>query len=144
MRKVWVVVANSSLSKIYRAENTHTLVEHQLFEHKESQMPARALVSDRQGRETQRVGYGTDTMEEKTPIKQKEAQIFAEQIADFLKRGCISGECERIYLVAKPPFLGFLRQALDPNISKHVENEIHHDLTQKKPEQVREYLPPAL
>ncbi len=144
MRKVWVVVANSSYSKIYRAENTHVLLEHQTFSHEESHLPARELVSDRQGRETSRVGYGTDTMEEKTPIKVKEATQFADEIAQFLEKGFNSGECERIYLVAKSPFLGYLRQSLHPNVTKLVESEVHKDLTQLRPEQIREYLPPVL
>jgi protein required for attachment to host cells len=144
MKKVWVVVANSSLAKIYRAENAQTLVEHGILFHDESHLPARELVSDSMGRETNFRAFGSDTYQPKTPIKLKEALLFADIVAHFLEEGCNCGECERIYIVAKPPFLGHLRQSLHPNVAKLVGSEIHKDLTQLKPQEVREYLPPIL
>lgn len=83
-------------------------------------------------------------MEEKTPPKVKEAVSFAHQIAHFLEENFHTGTYERIYLVVKPPFLGHLREALNPNVSKLIESEVHKDLTQMRPEQIREYLPPVL
>jgi protein required for attachment to host cells len=144
MRKVWVVVANSGLAKIYRAENRTILVEHGIFFHEESHLPARELVSDHHGRETQRKGYGSESMEAKTPLKMKEALLFAVQIARFLEEGYNKKEYERLYIIAKPPFLGYLRQSLHHNVAKLVDSEIHKDLTQSKPEEVRDYLPPVL
>lgn len=144
MKKVWVVVANSSQAKIYRAENAQTLVEHGLFFNDEIHLPARDVVSDKQGREQSYGLYGSDTYEAKTSLKTKEALSFAETIAHFLEQGCTKGECVRIHIVAKPPFLGYLRQCLHPNVAKLVGSEIHKDLTQLKPEEIREYLPPVL
>ena len=144
MRKVWIVVANGSASKVYRAENVNTLVPLKEFEHEEAHLTRKDLNSDRPGRATQRGGYGTDTMEEKTSPKVKEATNFAQAIAAFLKEGCNAGECERIYLIAKAPFLGHIRQALHANVAKCVESEVNKDLTQLRPEQIREYLPPVL
>lgn len=145
MRKVWIVVGNSSVAKIYRTENnSSSLIEFQNFLHKESHLPARELVSDRLGRETSRMGYGTDTMEPQTPIKVKEGNAFAAQVAEFLEKGFNAKEFERLYLIAKPPFLGYLRDAIHSNVAKLVESEIHKDLTQHTSEQIREYLPPVL
>ncbi len=144
MRKVWIVVANGSQSKIYRAENVNTLVELKEFRHEEGHLKRDELNSDRPGRMTSRGGFGTDTMEEKTPPKVKEANNFAQEIARYLEEGCTSGECDRIYLIAKPPFLGHIRQSLNPNVSKLVESEVNKDLTQMRPEEIREYLPPVL
>ncbi|MCC5832430.1 MAG: host attachment protein [Chlamydiales bacterium] len=144
MRKVWIVVANGSQSMIYKAESAQKLIQLKSFNHQESHLSRRELNSDRPGRQTQRMGYGTDTMEEKTPPKVKEANQFAQEIADYLEEGFNSGEFERIYLIVKPPFLGHIRQNLHPNVSKLVESEVHKDLTQMRPEQIREYLPPVL
>jgi protein required for attachment to host cells len=144
MKKVWVVVANSSQSKIYRAENADVLVEHGLFFHDESHMQVSDLVSDKKGREQTLGLFGSDTYEAKTSVKAKEAVSFAEIIAQFLEHGYNKGECERIHIVAKPPFLGYLRQALHPNVAKIVGSEIHKDLTALRPEEIREYLPPVL
>jgi len=144
MRKVWIVVANSCYSKIYRAENKDHLIEHHVFVHEESHLPARELVSDQQGREGMRGMHGADTLEEQTPPKVKESTQFAEQISKYLQEGYQAGAVERIYIIAKPPFLGFLRQSFTSNISKIIENEVHKDLTQQTAEQIREYLPPVL
>lgn len=144
MRKVWIVVANGSQSKIYRAENVNTLIEHKDFQHKEAHMNRADLSSDRPGRSSQNGSYGAGTMEEKHPPKEKEADIFADEIAKYLEAGFNSGEYERIYLIAKSPFLGHIRQSLHANVSKSVESEVQKDLTALKPEQIRDYLPPVL
>lgn len=144
MKKIWIVVANSSQAKIYRAENVNHLVEHGFFFHDESHMPARDLVSDKKGRETSHNASTTNTYEPKTTIKTKEGMIFAENLASFLEKGCASGECERIHIIAKSPFLGYLRQSLQPNVVQLIGSEIQKDLTQLTAEEIREYLPPVL
>lgn len=144
MRKVWVVVANSSKSIIYRAESVNTLVEHKVLEHKESHLSDNQLIADRQGRQTHRVSFGTDTYQEQTPTKVKESSNFAQEISSFLEKGYNTRAFERLYLVAKPPFLGHLRNSLNPNITKLIESEIHKDLIQLRAEEIREYLPPVL
>ena len=144
MKKIWIVVANSCHSTVYRAENMHVLVEQQVFHHDEGHLPARDLVSDKKGRETSHNVLGSNTYEPKTTLKMKEANVFADQIAQYLEKGCNSGDCERIHIVAKPPFLAYLLQSLSPHVAKLVGSEIHKDLTQLKPEEIREYLPPVL
>ncbi len=46
MRKVWVVVANSSLSKIYKNQG-NLLVEYKTMEHPESRLKRDDLVTDK-------------------------------------------------------------------------------------------------
>lgn len=146
MRKVWIVVANSTYSKIYHAENTQKIIELRSFEHREGHMKASQLVSDSQGRNTNTAiyGYGSDSMEDKTSLKTKESMIFAHQIIAYIEEGIKKGECERLYLIASPVFLGHLREVLTPQLAKLVHTEINKDLTQLTPEQIREYLPPVL
>ncbi len=144
MRKIWIVVANNSQAIIYRAENVNTLIEHKVFEHKESHLTDSDLIADRQGRQTHRGIYGTDTFQEQTTTKAKESSAFARQIASFIEEGFNSGAFERIYLVVKSPFLGFLHQSLSSNVNKLIEKEIHKDLTHLEAKKIREYLPPVL
>ncbi len=144
MRKVWIVVANSTYSKIYYAENTHKIIELKSFEHLESHMRANELMSDSLGRTTNVGLYGSQAMEEQTSLKTKESMVFARQIIAYLEEGCKKGECERLYLIASPPFLGHLREILTPHLAKLVHAEINKDLTQLTAEQIREYLPPVL
>lgn len=144
MRKVWIVVANGTQAHIYNAENVNTLVSLKTFSHNEGHMNKKDLNADRNGRTTQSTNFGTDTMEEKTPVKTKEAISFAAEIASFLEAGLKDKECERLYLIAKSPFLGHIRSALSPNVTKLIEKEVQKDLTSAKPKEIREYLPPVL
>lgn len=143
MKKVWVVVANSSLSKIYRNEG-NVLVEYKTMEHPESRLKRDELVSDKPGRMPQRAGYGMDTMNERTSPKVTEAKIFAREIAEILVARYNSGECDRIYLIMSPPFSAYVRENLSKAVDKIVETEIHKDLTHLRPEEIRAYLPPVL
>lgn len=142
MRKVWIIVANQAEAKVYRAENVHRLVEHASLYHDNGNQATQDLVSDKQG--DMRGAYGTDSREQKTTVKTKEANLFASQIANFLERGINEKDIERFYLIANPAFLGALRAALSSNTARLVEGEITKDLVQAKPEQIREYLPPVL
>lgn len=144
MRKVWIVVANSSSAKIYQAENTQKMIEKKSLEHFESHLKDEDLLSDKEGRTTFAFNYGPHPYQEKTPQKVKERHAFAEQIADYLEEGHKSGEFEHLHLIANPTFLGFLRASLSTHVTKTIVTEIHKDLTHEKPEEIRKYLPPVL
>ena len=145
MRKVWILVANSSQAKIFRAEEgSQVLVVHGVFFHDDSRLMNHDLVSDGSGRESVSMMSGSDTYDPKTSPKMKEAHLFANELADFLQKGLNKGEYERVYIVAKPPFLGYLRQSMTPNVAKTVVSEIHKDLPLATSEEIREYLPPLL
>lgn len=143
MKKVWVVVANSSIAKIYRAEGSN-LTEHSIFYHDEGHLHASDLLSDRQGQETYSSICGGDTYQAKTTVKAKEANLFATSIAQFLEKGAAANEYDSLYIIAKPPFLGHLREQLNHNLSKLIKEEIAKDLTQLSTKELRELLPPIL
>ena len=142
MRKIWVVVANRSEMKIYLAESVNILKQIDSLSHSEGQQTTRQLVADKQG--SHRGSFGTDTMEEKTPTKKKEALLFAHQIALKLEHGVQHEHVERLYIIASPKFMGELRQTLKPHIKKMIEKEVDKDMTDAKEEQIRECLPPIL
>ncbi|MFN0064926.1 MAG: host attachment protein [Chlamydiales bacterium] len=144
MRKVWIVCANKSRAKVLYAENVDKLCEFRSLEHKESHEKAKDLVADKRGRTNSRVGFGMNSLEEKTTPQEKEAHHFAAEIAHMLDEAHKSGEFERLYLIANPPFVAVLKGCLKPAIVKLIEKEIHKDLTLSKSEQIREYLPPVL
>ncbi len=144
MRKVWIVVANSGLCKIFRAENRNTLHEFKTIEHLESHLKGCDLMSDKQGGSGARNYSGSDTFSTKAGPKTKEAFHFADEIAALLKEQYHKGEVDRIYLIAKAPFLGRLREAFNHDLSKMVITDIDKDLTSLKAEKIIEYLPPVL
>lgn len=144
MRKVWIISANRTQARVFRAENTHKLIEIKTIMHEEGHEHARDLYSDRQGQNNSRKGYGVDTMEAKTSMEAKESVRFATEIAKMLFESFKAGSFERLYLIANPPFVSILKDALDPQLAKIVQAEIHKDLHQAKSEEIREYLPPVL
>lgn len=144
MRKVWIITANRTQARVFRAENTHKLVEIKTLQHKEGREHARDLNADRQGRNNNRRGYGIDTMEAKTPVESKESVRFATEIAHMLHEGHKAGSFERLYLIANPPFVSILRDAIKTPVAKLIQEEVHKDLTHCRTEQVRESLPPVL
>jgi protein required for attachment to host cells len=138
----WIIVANSSLSKIYETEGTKPLTLIETFEHPESHLSGRELMSDKEGRNTW--GVVTHMVEEKMPPKLKEANVFAKQIIEFVERAHREGRCHFLYLIAAPAFLGILRHTLSDNLSKIVKGEIDRDLTHTSPSHIQDYLPPVL
>lgn len=144
MRKVWIVVANRSQVRVFRAENTHKLVEIKTLDHKEGHEQARDLQSDRKGRTNNRKGFGVDTMEAKTSAETKESVVFATEIAQMLEEGEKAKAFERLYLIANPPFVSILKDAMKSALTKMIQGEVHKDLARCSPEQIREYLPPVL
>lgn len=144
MRKVWIVVANSTYGKIYRAENVNTLVEIKDLQHIESHLPNHELVSDRPGRSTSQFYPGKHSMEGKTSPKIKERHLFADEINLALEEGLKNKEYERLYIIAPPPFLGCLREEMSSVVVNTIFSEIKKDLTHLSAPQIREYLPPVL
>lgn len=143
-KQVYIVVANSSVAKIYHAENVNTLNEVQLFEHPQSSMQTQDLISDRGGRANERMGLTPHTIEQKVSEKVKESVNFAQEIGRFLQKKVNERECDAIYIFANPTFLGHLRQNVSHEVKEHIVQEVDKDLTQSEPRNIREYLPPVL
>jgi len=144
MRKVWILVANSSNAKLYTAENNHSLVLCDTWTHIESTQKASDLTSDHPGVTSDRFGPSRNTMEEPTPPKVKERHQFASQLAGVLEKGHLAGDYERLYGIASSTFLGDLRTAIMANVSKTLAATVDKDLTQMDPDAIRDYLPPVL
>lgn len=144
-KQVWVVVANGSLTKIYKAENVHSLVEIKSFEHPESHLSGHELSDSKPTRGDIMWSTGIHGgVQEKLNPKTKEAQAFAKQVAEYLEDACQKGTCHSLYLFASPFFLGLLREYLGPLASKAIKGEANKDLTQQKPSEILKYLPPTL
>lgn len=143
MKKIWIVVANRSDAKIYQAENRHKLIEHTSLTHQEAHLHDRDIISDSAGC-ISRHGHSSETLSRKTTVQDKESALFAKEIAGLLEKSCNSGECEKIYIISKVPFLSFLRESLSPNVIKLIEAEIQKDIVDFNAEKIRSYLPDIL
>lgn len=143
MRKVWILVANASEAKVYKAESVKHLHLEKSFTHPESRLPNHDLVSDGPGKNTERFGSQPHMMEYKHTPKLKEKDHFASEIAHFLEQALNEGKYERLYLIASFGFMSHLHHHLPSNVKKHITQEIHKDLTTLGEKDVIDHLPPV-
>lgn len=140
-KECWLIVANSSLARIFKIEKRHDLKEVKVLEHPESRLHNLDLVSDKPGRDFESAGIGRHALEPKILPKRQEFAVFAKVIADYLENAHQLGEFESLYVAATPSLLGLLRQAMHPNIAKSIKGEIDKDMTQMKPQELPSHLP---
>ncbi len=137
----WLLVANSSLARIFKLVKRHELQELKTFEHPESRLHNLDLVSDKPGRDFESAGIGRHALEPKIMPKRQEFAVFAKHLADYLDEARNRGEFDTLYIAASPSLLGLLRQALDPHTAKLIKGEVDKDMTQMKPQEIPGHLP---
>lgn len=141
--KIWIVAADASRARIFTTSNSRRpLQELEDMLHPEGRAHGRDIDVDEPGLVYESHGQGRHTTE--TTRKDEEANAFARRICERLKRARLDGECEKLYLVAPPQFLGVLRDNLDRPTQGVVAGEITKDVVTADPERVREVLPYAL
>lgn len=145
-QKVWVLVADATRARIYRVESARgPWVELEDALHPESRLPSRELLTDRPGRALDSRGAHRHGMEPSIDPKDEEAQHFASELAADLRQHFYAHAFTNLVLVAPPRFLGFLRDALDDQLAKHVLGSFDLDLTHcETAEAVRSHLPDRL
>ncbi|MGE0081138.1 MAG: host attachment protein [Thiohalomonadaceae bacterium] len=145
MGKTWVVVADSSRARIFRAEGLDgRLVEVEVMAHPEGRLHEASLTTDLPGRAFDSHGQGRHAMEEETPPKRHEAIQFAKRIGGMLEGARNAGNYDALVIVAEPRFLGLLRDNLSRETNKLVELAIDKNLVRQAPEAIRERLPARL
>ncbi len=139
-KDVWIVVANSTLARIFKAETIHELKELETLIHPASRQHASDLTSDRPGRTFESMHTGTrHAMEPKTNPQQVEFEIFAKDLSKHLDTSFANGEYKKLYLAANPAFLGLLRQHLSPKTTLSIVNQLDKDLTQMGPQEISKH-----
>jgi len=134
-KSLWVLVANSSIARIFKKEGSN-LVQIKLLEHPESRLHNRDLVSDKPGRDFESVGMARHALEPQHTPHEIEAITFAKEISCFLQTAKNNGEFDALYLAASPSMLGLLRQHFDADTAKLIATEVSKDFTQMKTEEI--------
>ena len=143
-KETWIVVANSSHARIFRAESNHTLVEIEVMDHPESRQKDGDLVSSKPGRQFDRNGPGRHAMEPQTSPKAVEFETFARLLSTRLDAAREYEHVGKIYLSANPGFLGILRQSLSASTTSLIAAEIDKDMTHLDSTSIRNHLPLVL
>ncbi len=147
METVWVVAADAARARVFAAEagkRSAVLEEIADLVHPESRMHDRDLSSDLPGRAYESYGSARHAMEEPTPPKEREQELFVRRVGETLNRGRSGNRFRKLYLVAAPDVLGRLRKCLDEDTARRVVGEVHKSVTGQTPEAIRSYLPERL
>ena len=139
-KTTWVLVANSSIARLFHLETLQKLNEINQFEHPESRLKNMDLVSDKPGRDFESFNNTRHAMEQKTMPKKLEAFQFAKHLAEYLEQASERGKYDELMLIAGPTFLGVLRETISPNLAKLIKKEIDKDLTQLTPKEILSHL----
>jgi len=129
--RTWIVVADSARARFFlsvRRGGGWRLLES--LDHPESRARAPELVTER------------PPMERGELPKEREAKVFARQLAARLERAFHDGSYQRLVLVAPPELMGLLRRSLPPVASGAVVAEITKDFSQLRSKELEQRLAP--
>lgn len=139
-----VVVADSSRARFFLvAGRKREWQEGTALEHLESRMTGQQLHSDRSGRSFDSVGGGRHAMADKSEIREQEAQVFAREVCQELRRQAPLDSCDRLALVAPPQFLGQLRKALPEEFLRRLAWDLDKNLVTRELAEIRRHAPPG-
>ncbi len=148
MRKVWIVAADGSEARIFNVLDVNKIEEVRNLASPEARLNNIELVSDKHGTSAARGprGFGSHAFTESDKIspKKREKLYFAEEVAHVLNEHFHQGAFERVYLIAPPTFCAFLREKVDPNVEKLIQQEIHKNVVHLRAEEIRSFLPYTL
>ena len=145
----WIVAANSGRARFFALDRpdgrmqeindmVNTAARQDDAEIETDTLGQRAASASRNN-----VGIGPTTSSTYQPHqtpKQHEAELFARDVADYLRNAHNAGRFEHLCLVAAPEFLGLLRREMDPQLMKRVDAEINKDYTGSSGEELREHI----
>ncbi|MFI4868128.1 MAG: host attachment protein [Steroidobacterales bacterium] len=147
--KIYIAVADQSEARFYEVEHPAgpLRLTGQLTDPK-AHLHDQEFTSDRAGRMSDggpigsgRHGASSHGTESERRPREREARLFAQQIAAAIEHAHRDGHIERLILMAGPRFLGLLREELSPAVRGLVTEEIHKDLVHEPESAVLSHLP---
>jgi len=152
MQTNWLIVADEAVAHVYSWQGSdRQLQEVQTLTHPAAHAQEADLRDDAQGRNAQgrvsghpRNMTGSVTSSASTDLEHREGVNFAKRVAQWLDQALRDGRYERLKVAAAPRFLGLLRQALTPQVTATILDEVSKDLThESRGDLERRFLPEA-
>lgn len=141
MQSKWIALVDASRARIFALNNSE-LEELYTLNHLQSRLHAGDLRTGGNGhvidKNTKKASLRR-TEPAVTP-EQKEAEVFAKEIAVFLREHRVAHDFEALMLVAEPKMLGNLREKLDQATANTVAVTIDKNLTRHPSEDVLAHL----
>lgn len=147
MNTTWIVSANTSRARFFSQEQPSDQLEeiNDMINDAARQRMIETTETDKRGptagtKSIHNTGGATPNKlyEPPTTPDVHEAELFARDIADFLRKAHQEGRFQELTLVVSPQFLGMLRKLLAPELESVVKLEINKDYTQFSPAQLRD------
>lgn len=137
MPSTWIVVADAARARVF-ARHEGGLRERHNLTHPESQLHDRDLRTGGKGEVNKSAGTGSHQSDPAETTMEKHAELFAKELADFLKQARVKGDYGELVLVAEPKVLGRVRDNLDSATAKAVTRTIDKNLTRHDADQIRQ------
>lgn len=127
--RTWILLADGQTAKLVRQLRPDRLTRKRMsdliFEHE--QKPLREIMSDRPGRSFSSMSAHRSAMEYASDPVRDEHREFARRLAAVLGQYRRRRSFDRLIIAAEPRMLGYLRDALEPEVAETVCDEIAKD-----------------
>lgn len=136
----WIVTADKSRARIFKALPDKKLEELETPTHPQSRLSDKEMASDRPGLAMDRGGEGRHGLEPSSDPKRQEAVNFARILAARLDKARSLHQFQELMVVAAPAFLGMLRDQFTKQVAQSVIREIPKNIAALAPEEIRRHL----
>ena len=145
MSKDWIAVADKNRCRIFEQTNRNGPLEEIMdLVAPATRLKNQDINSDRPGRAFDGAGQGRHAMGSSVEPVEQEAIRFAKEVALKLDAGRQQNSFGRLYVVAEPRFLGYLRQSFTRPLKDTIAAEIDKDWTTQTANQIRDRLREAV
>ncbi len=138
MRKLWILVANSSFAQVYEVQGPAKNIQQVHFlDNPDGRKKGSEVYSDRPTRKFQSFGMSRHAVVNDVDYHTHVTEVFAHKISDLLKRGDDDHSFNELAIIAPTEFLGILHGKLPTHLKKVISKEIKKDLPQNLNEHER-------
>lgn len=141
MKLTWILVADSSRARFFKAEKDSSIHQIEDLSHPEGRLHEQELTSDLPGKDMDKVGAGKHSFQGQVEPKQQEAIDFAKSISKHLDESFSAKKFEQLMVVAAPSFLGILRHQFSDEISQQICFELDKNITMHSTDDIHKHLP---
>lgn len=144
MSKIWTVIANSNLCRIYEYNrNEKELRLFKVLDHPQSRLKGVDLITDKPGR-YQQPKSARSAYEPNMDPQQIEVMRFAHQIAAELETGRNSNLYENLVFIIPAQMSGLIHEVIKKNVKDCIVENIHKDYLQLSESEIIDTLKDAL
>ena len=127
----WIVIADAARARIFSTSGWRKPLHlEQAMENPLGRAKPQDIVTDDPGRRSNGTKSGQrSTWAPANPPDVVEERRFAHRLGELLQTALARRQYESLAILAPPQFLGFMREAVGPQVRKHLARSIAKDLT---------------